>query len=68
MVDATKSTPPAFIRIKGIKARYGISSSTTVYGWIKNQGFPPPVKLSPSCSAWPLSKVLAWEDQRAAAQ
>jgi predicted DNA-binding transcriptional regulator AlpA len=43
----------------------GVNRST-VYRWIKTQGFPKPIKLSPSCSVWSISKVEAWLESREA--
>lgn len=37
----------------------GVSAST-LYWWIHQGNFPPPVKLGPRRVAWRLSDVLAW--------
>lgn len=36
----------------------------TIYRWIKTQGFPKPIKLSPNCSVWNASEIKAWEEGR----
>jgi predicted DNA-binding transcriptional regulator AlpA len=43
----------------------GVNRST-VYRWIKTQQFPAPIKLSPCCSVWSVSKVEAWLESREA--
>lgn len=53
------------IRIRPMcKSMLGNVSSSTVYRWIKNEGFPSPIKLSPSCSVWNVEAVQAWIDSR----
>jgi predicted DNA-binding transcriptional regulator AlpA len=42
------------------KSMLGGVNRSTVYRWIKNEGFPKPIKLSPSCSVWSISEVQAW--------
>jgi predicted DNA-binding transcriptional regulator AlpA len=39
---------------------------STVYRWMKTQGFPRPLKLSPSCSLWSIAKVNEWLTSREA--
>ncbi|WP_434619860.1 helix-turn-helix transcriptional regulator [Tabrizicola sp. M-4] len=34
----------------------------TIWGWVKRNGFPGPIKLSPQMSRWKWSEVEAWED------
>jgi len=58
-----KNTPRQKVRIGFFKDRYEVSP-TTIYRWIKSQGFPKPTKLSPSCSVWDLAEVEAWEASR----
>lgn len=48
------------------KIMLGGVNRSTVYRWIKTQGFPKPIKLSPSCSVWSVSKVNAWLESREA--
>lgn len=77
MTPKTQPTPPAtapHTNAKGdIFPRQGISrlktvcmmtglSKTTIYAWVKVGKFPPPVKLSPSVTAWRNSDVLDWID------
>jgi predicted DNA-binding transcriptional regulator AlpA len=46
------------------KSMLGSVNRSTVYRWIKTEGFPKPYKLSPSCSVWSISEVEAWIDSR----
>jgi predicted DNA-binding transcriptional regulator AlpA len=46
------------------KSMLGGVNRSTVYRWIKTEGFPKPIKLSPSCSVWSISEVQAWLDSR----
>ena len=60
-------TQNKLIRIRPMcKSMLGGVSNSTVYRWIKKEGFPKPVKLSPSCSAWSVSKVNEWLESREA--
>lgn len=44
--------------------RFGVHRSTP-WRWVKDlEGFPAPVKISPQCSRWKLSELLAWEAAR----
>lgn len=58
-----KNATPQMVRIGFLANRYDINRAT-IYRWIKKEGFPKPKKLSPSCSAWDLKAVEAWEDSR----
>lgn len=44
----------------------GAVDRSTVYRWIKTQGFPTPIKLSPSCSVWSVKQVNEWLESREA--
>lgn len=46
------------------KTMLGGVNNSTVYRWIKTQGFPRPIKLSPCCSLWVVEEVQAWIDSR----
>ena len=53
------------IRIRPMcKTMFGGVANSTVYRWIKKQGFPKPIRLSPSCSAWSVKEVQSWIDSR----
>ena len=53
----TKIDPMREIMLGGV-------NRSTVYRWIKTQGFPKPIKLSPSCSVWSVTKVNEWLESR----
>lgn len=41
--------------------RYRVSRQT-IWRWVATDPtFPPPVKLSPGCTRWKLSDLMAWE-------
>jgi predicted DNA-binding transcriptional regulator AlpA len=46
------------------KNMLGGVNNSTVYRWIKKEGFPKPIKLSPSCSVWNIAEVQEWIDSR----
>lgn len=48
-----------------VAAHFGVNRAT-VWGWVKNNGFPAPVKLSPQMTRWKWSDVEAWEAMQAA--
>ena len=51
-----------FLRRKELLARYGIAN-TTLYRWIEEGRFPPPLKLAPGAKAagWLLSEIENFE-------
>ncbi len=49
--------------IPQIAKRYGVDRST-LWRWMRDQGFPKPVKLSPGCARLRGSDVLGWEAAR----
>lgn len=49
-----------------LAARFGVHR-TTVWGWVRRNGFPAPVRLSPQLTRWRLADVEAWEAAQAAA-
>ena len=48
---------------KDLCHRFGVNQGT-IYRWIKEYGFPKPVKLTIRCSRWRLSEVVDWEKNR----
>ncbi|WP_178861681.1 helix-turn-helix transcriptional regulator [Thiomicrorhabdus cannonii] len=51
------------IRMAALAKQFQVNPAT-IYRWIKTQGFPKPIKLSPNCSAWNVAEVEAWEKTR----
>lgn len=51
-----------YLRRTDLEYRYKAGGST-IYDWIKKQGFPKPYKLGPKLARWKLSECIAWEEQ-----
>lgn len=49
-----------FLSDRQVAARYS-TSRPTIWRWVKAGSFPPPVKLSPGCTRWPVDRILEWE-------
>ena len=50
-----------------LAARYGVHRSTP-WRWAKTDpAFPKPVSLTPGCTRWLLSEIIAWEQSKKAA-
>lgn len=45
-----------FISDKKVGKRYGVHR-TTIWRWVAEGSFPPPVKISPGCTRWDLSVI-----------
>ncbi len=57
--------PETFLRDTDLANRYGISRNT-VWRWQRERmDVPRPVRLSPGCTRWKLSDLVAWEKARA---
>lgn len=50
--------PPVFVRKPVVLSRFGFSNSQ-LYKLIQSGEFPPPIKISPRCSAWVESELDA---------
>ena len=48
---------------KEVAERFSIGRAT-VWRWVKEQGFPSPIRLSENCTRWRLEDVVAWEAKR----
>ena len=71
--DATTIKPRApkvpnpdsqFVSDREAAAWYAVSRPT-IWRWVSEGHFPKPIKLSPGCSRWRKSDLLAWEAARA---
>lgn len=50
-----------YVSIKQLAARYEVHPCT-IWRWMNNErAFPKPKQLSPGCTRWKLSDVVAWE-------
>ena len=59
-----QSDPGAFyLSIPQLCVRYNVRSRATIYRWIRDRGFPPPVRFSENCSRVPLREVEEWESR-----
>jgi len=52
------------LRFSDLQANGIISNRTTLYRWIKREGFPTGVLLGPNSRAWPEDLVLDWLKSR----
>lgn len=46
-----------------VAKHFGVDRST-VWGWVKNNGFPAPIRLSPQMTRWRWSDVEQWVQSR----
>lgn len=55
------AAPSQFLTDTDTGKRYSVSRQT-VWRWVTTDpSFPPPYKLSPGCTRWKLSDLMAWE-------
>lgn len=52
-----------FLRLPDVMAATGLSRAS-IYAFVKDKDFPPPVKLGQRASAWDGDEVDAWMDRR----
>jgi predicted DNA-binding transcriptional regulator AlpA len=63
VADATPTTGEPLMTIQEVATHIGGArppTSTTIYRWVKLNGFPRPIKLSHRCARWRKSEVEAW--------
>lgn len=53
-----------YLSDKQTAARYSVKRCS-IWRWLREGDFPPPVKLSGGCTRWRLSDLEAWEVERA---
>lgn len=63
--NLTQSTS-IYLNMRELEARYQVTKST-IYAWIKTQGFPPPIHFGGNLVRWKKISVEAWENEREAA-
>ncbi len=57
--------PDTYLADTTLAERYGIARNT-VWRWHRERpDFPRAVKLSPNCTRWKLSEIIAWEASKA---
>jgi prophage regulatory protein len=57
------SSTALFLSDKQTADRYGVQR-TTIWRWVKEEGFPGPVNLSRGCTRWPLGAIEKWEQRK----
>ena len=57
--------PETFLRDTDCSLRYGISRNTWWRWQRERTDMPQPVRLSPGCTRWKLSDLIAWEAAQA---
>ena len=55
------------VRLPGVPKATGLGRST-IYRWVADGSFPPPVRLGPRAVAWRWSDLDRWTRSRATAQ
>ena len=53
----------AYLSVNQLSTRYSVHY-TTVWRWVREAGFPRPVRFSPNCTRWRLCDVQSWEESR----
>jgi predicted DNA-binding transcriptional regulator AlpA len=53
-----------YLRFEDLRARGIFNNRETLRRWIRDHGFPPPIRLGPNTVAWPAKAVQAWLDAR----
>ena len=56
-----------YLRFRDLVERQIVGNRVTLGRWIKNNGFPPGVKIGPNSRAWTDDEIVAWQDAKAAA-
>lgn len=52
--------PERLLPISAVREIVGGKGKSTIYGWIKSHGFPPPVQIGPNSVAWRESEIDGW--------
>lgn len=60
MANEATTELPAYLTDRQAAARYSVSRNT-VWRWAKDGNFPKPIHLSPQCTRWRRSDIVAWE-------
>jgi predicted DNA-binding transcriptional regulator AlpA len=62
----TPETPLQYVSDNFLAKRYNVARQT-IWRWVREGTFPPPVKLSPGCSRWSMASVEESERSKAVA-
>lgn len=52
------------LRFSDLVARNVVRNRTTLMRWIRDEGFPQPIRLGPNSVAWREEEIAAWLDSR----
>lgn len=52
-----------FLDVGAVAQRYDVRRET-VWTWVRQDRFPPPMRLTPGVSRWSLDDLKAWEDEK----
>lgn len=64
MEAVTRNAPAkGFIRLQDVLKRIPVGKST-IWNWVQEGKFPPPVKLSDRVTAWPVAAIEQWEAEK----
>lgn len=53
-----------YVSDRDLAARYNIARPS-LWRWVRQNDFPPPVRLSAGCTRWRIEQVESWEATRA---
>lgn len=63
-IEATPASPlDTLLSVDQVTAIVGASRST-IYAWLKQGFFPPPIRIGPRRVAWRASEIQAWINSR----
>jgi len=65
MTSEANQSRATFIRLKQVLSRTGMSRST-LYAYVREGRFPPPVSISARCVAWVEGEIDRWISERIA--
>lgn len=49
-----------YLKDTQLAERFGVDRAT-IWRWVRRDGFPCPIKLSPGCTRWRMADIEAWE-------
>ena len=63
--ESAAALPERLLSLPEVEQQTGLKK-TTIYGLIRQGGFPPPIRLTRRASRWPASQVQSWIADRIA--
>jgi len=55
---------PEVVRLPELMGRLVPASRTSIWRWIRTEGFPKPIALGPRAKGWYVAEVRAWLETR----